>query len=112
MQGIFDLPDDEQRLFSDEIKGEEEYNEELRRKKATIDDEHFDLSASDIVDYNGTLRTTHEESVDFNYGRGSVLVGFRNNSNIKFEDFKMVMLLGRGTFGKVYLANLHNDATK
>jgi len=29
--GIFDLPDDSQRLFDREIKGEEEYNAELWR---------------------------------------------------------------------------------
>lgn len=36
--GIIDLPEDSQRAFDQEIKGEEEYNAELRRKKATIDD--------------------------------------------------------------------------
>ena len=41
--GIYDLPDDSQRLIDEEIKGEEEYNEELRRKKANIDDSPFDF---------------------------------------------------------------------
>lgn len=40
--GIYDLPDDSQRLLEEEIKGEEEYNAELRRKKANIDDAPFD----------------------------------------------------------------------
>ena len=37
------MPEDSQRLFDDEIKGEEEYNAELRRKKANIDDAPFDF---------------------------------------------------------------------
>lgn len=41
--GIYDLPEDSQRLLDDEIKGEEEYNAELRRKKANIDDSPFDF---------------------------------------------------------------------
>jgi len=41
--GIYDLPDDSQRILDEEIKGEEEYNAELRRKKANIDDSPFDF---------------------------------------------------------------------
>jgi len=41
--GIFDLPEDSSRMFADEIKGEEEYNEELRRKKGNIEDAPFDF---------------------------------------------------------------------
>jgi serine/threonine protein kinase len=33
-------------------------------------------------------------------------VGFRKNADVKYEDFTLKMLLGRGTFGKVYLAEL------
>lgn len=41
--------------------------------------------------------------------RDSVLVGFRKNSQIKYEDFKLLALLGRGTFGKVFLAQCSQD---
>ena len=37
------------------------------------------------------------------------MVGFKKNSNVKFEDFKIITLLGRGTFGKVFLAKLPNS---
>lgn len=43
------MPEDSQRMLDDEIKGEEEYNEDLRRKKAKIDDGIFDF---DQVDTN------------------------------------------------------------
>jgi len=42
MAGVYDLPDDICRLKEKEIKGEEEYNEELKKKQATVDDDIFD----------------------------------------------------------------------
>lgn len=45
--------------------------------------------------------------------RTSVLIGFRQHKKeVSYSDFKMVMLLGRGTFGKVYLAELTTDPNK
>lgn len=38
--------------------------------------------------------------------RQSVLIGFRKRNDVKYEDFKIKLLLGRGTFGKVFLAEL------
>lgn len=40
--------------------------------------------------------------------RTSVLIAVRSQKRqVRYEDFKLVMLLGRGTFGKVYLAELN-----
>jgi serine/threonine protein kinase len=38
--------------------------------------------------------------------RQSILVASRKEQSVKLEDFKLVVVLGRGTFGKVYLAEL------
>lgn len=38
--------------------------------------------------------------------RQSVLIGYRKHSDVEYKDFKLQMLLGRGTFGKVFLAEL------
>jgi hypothetical protein len=107
--GIIDLPDESQRLLEQEIKGEEEYNAELRRKKADIDDSPFDqLDQLDFGSKFSAKKSIDERSQteEFEDMRQSVLVGFRKNSDVKYEDFKIKMLLGRGTFGKVFLAEL------
>lgn len=48
-------------------------------------------------------------SQDVNEFRQSELIGFRKNANVRFEDFQFLTLLGRGTFGKVFLAKLTNS---
>ena len=37
------------------------------------------------------------------------MVASRKEQNVKLEDFKLVVVLGRGTFGKVYLAELKQN---
>ena len=41
--------------------------------------------------------------------RQSILVASRKEQNVKLEDLKLVVVLGRGTFGKVYLAELRQN---
>ncbi len=39
----------------------------------------------------------------------SVLVATRKEATVRLEDFKLITVLGRGTFGKVYLAELRTN---
>ena len=41
--------------------------------------------------------------------RKSVLIASRKKEDVTLEDFKLITVLGRGTFGKVYLAELRQD---
>lgn len=39
----------------------------------------------------------------------SVLVATRKEATVRLEDFRLITVLGRGTFGKVYLAELRTN---
>lgn len=42
IKGVYDLPPDDKRLVDQEIKGEDEYNEELKAQAGTIEDLPFE----------------------------------------------------------------------
>jgi hypothetical protein len=110
--GVYDLPEDSTRMLQDEIKGEEEYI------KGTVDDSVFEakpgFNAGGESDtgfhFNGGDGDVEGDDMDLDQSeiRQSVLVGFnpKKDGTVKYEDFKLQMLLGRGTFGKVFLAEL------
>ena len=85
--GIIDLPEDSQRLLDDEIKGEEEYNEDLRRKKAQIDDGIFDFDQVDTNFQEQDGEMTLDSNVEDDQIRMSVMVGSRKESDYKLVDF-------------------------
>ena len=117
---MYDLPDESTRLLDQEIKGEDEYNEELKQKGGNVEDNPWDAKGNyggvaqsaefNFQDYNKAIdkridnMAMEEEIADAR--QGSMMVGYRKNANVKFEDFKIQTLLGRGTFGKVFLATL------
>lgn len=82
--GIYDLPDDSQRLRNEEVKGEEEYKEELRWKKGTVEDAPFEFDRSSgfegqepvFPDKNKGFGI-EEELTEFSDLRKSVLIGQR-----------------------------------
>jgi serine/threonine protein kinase len=50
---------------------------------------------------NQKRRLTIEEESEL---RGTLLVKKKGDGSASFEDFKFLMVIGRGTFGKVFLA--------
>jgi len=70
------------------------------------------LDNNALADFGGNINKGQNknhpiENLD-NDIRASILIGSRNpkKTDIALKDFKFTMLLGRGTFGKVYLAEL------
>ena len=84
----------------------------------SVDDTPFDANQVQATEGNfnfqnnnnrgleGFQHSVIEDDAEYRDGRASIMVGYKKNANVKFEDFQIVTLLGRGTFGKVFLAQL------
>ena len=125
IKGVYDLPPDEKRLVDQEIKGEDEYNEELKAQAGTIEDLPFEPQRVMSVDLDAgegrqrgpqpgltNMRALGDNDLqDFQDERASVMIGSRSNVARRLEDFQKKALIGKGTFGKVFLAELAGDAS-
>lgn len=60
---------------------------------------------------NLKLEGTPLDTNELNDMRATQLIGFKKNT-MKLEQFKMITILGRGTFGKVYLSEVEVDGQK
>lgn len=133
MQGIYDLPTEDKRLLDQEIKGEEEYNQEqgiefetpgvpnlaegqnpLEERQAN--QHQFNHQEGRQKKSNtGNLQVPGSEAFEDDDGenaiRQSEMVAFRTANNVRLEDFQKKALLGKGTFGKVFLAELRGDTS-
>lgn len=87
MAGVYDLPDDATRLKDREIKGEDEYNEELRKKReGKVDNDIFAEKLGFDEDDDETKDTVGDLP-------GAAKTGFNIQSKTKKDDSKQVSTL-------------------
>lgn len=83
-----------------------DYNENrYSMKKTTAGSEYDDDGGADLVNTGGNLRMKDIQNFHQDV-RGSVCVKARKPSVYCLKDFELKTQLGRGTFGKVFLAEL------
>lgn len=76
-------------------------------QEPTVDTEHAEFFDSMLIKKDDGK--TNEIKMDM---RKSSLIRSRKEKKVNLEDFEIVMQLGKGTFGKVYLATLPNSTQK
>ena len=91
------------------VKEEEEFSFDNSRSSKDGDPQNKSTKGSE--EDKKTISSEQDVSVRISDSclqdmRLSVLVHSRKSSDVKLEDFKLITVLGRGTFGKVYLAEL------
>lgn len=84
----------------------------MRRQKERNDEvDIFEVQVETQMDvYTDTEGDFLKAKQEFGDLKNSVLIGAKDNRALKYEDFQLKLLLGKGTFGKVFLAELEGSS--